>query len=60
MKENFKKICVGNGEWEVCDNGKPTDGNGVQAIHQRERMNETQCEEKLALVVGQDCSGTYV
>jgi len=51
---------VGNGEWEVCDNGKPTDGNGVQAIHQRERMNETQCEEKLALVVGQDCSGTYV
>ena len=46
-------------EWEVCQNGKPTDGNGVQATHQRERMNGKQCEGKLALVVGQDCSGTY-
>jgi len=46
--------------WEVCENGKPTDGNGVQAIHQRERMNGTQCEGKLALVVRQDRAGTYV
>ena len=53
MTENLKKkICAGNGEWEVCDNGKPTDGSGVQAIQQRDRMNGTKRERKSALVMG--------
>jgi hypothetical protein len=35
--EDFRNICVVNGEWEVCDNGKATDGYGVQTIQQRKK-----------------------
>jgi hypothetical protein len=51
MKVNFKQS-VWNGEWEVCDNGKTCDGNGVQVIQHRKEMNGTQSEGNFALSRG--------
>jgi len=54
MTENFrKKSARGMASGKSVTMGKPTDGNGVQATQQRDRINGTKCERKSALVVGE-------